>query len=49
MHSKFQHHCLYRNLKQLPIPDWPWDFISIDFIEKLPTSSGFDSILIVVN
>ncbi|KXN82231.1 hypothetical protein AN958_02908 [Leucoagaricus sp. SymC.cos] len=49
MRSKSQHHRPYRNLKQLLIPDWPWDSISMDFIEKLPTSSSFDSILIVVN
>jgi len=47
--SKPQHHKLYRSLKQLPIPEWPWNSISMDFIEKLPLSSGFDTILVIVN
>ncbi|KXN92512.1 hypothetical protein AN958_05366 [Leucoagaricus sp. SymC.cos] len=49
MYSKSQCHCPYRNLKQLLIPNWLWDSISMDFIKKLPTSSGFDSILVVVD
>ena len=39
----------YGSLKQLPIPEWPWNSISIDFIEKLPSSSGFDTILVIAN
>src|SRR6185369_172809 len=49
MHSKPQCHKLYSLLKQLPIPKLPWNSISMDFIETLPTSSGFDAILIIVN
>ena len=49
MHSKLQWHHPYSNLKQLPIPDRPWDSISMDFIKKLPTSSGFDTILVIVD
>ena len=49
MQSKPQHHKLYRSLKQLPIPEQPWNSISIDFIKKLLSSSGFDTILIIVN
>ena len=40
---------LQRSLKQLPIPEWPWNFIFIDFIKKLPSYSGFNTILIIVN
>jgi len=49
MWSKPQRHKLYGSLKQLPIPERPWNSISMDFIEKLPSSSVFDTILIIVN
>ena len=49
MQSKPQRHKLYKSLKQIPIPEWPWNSISMDFIEKLPSFSGFDTILIIVN
>ena len=49
MQSKPQCHKPYRSLKQLPIPEWPWNSISMDFIEKLPLSSRFDIILVIVN
>ena len=49
MQSKPQHHKPYRSLKQLPIPEQPWNSISIDFIEKLLSSSGFDTILVIVD
>jgi len=49
MQSKPQYHKPYKSLKQLPIPEQPWNSISIDFIEKLLSSSGFDTILVIVN
>jgi len=49
MRSKPQHHRPYRSLQQLPILECPWNSISMDFIEKLPSSSGFDTILVIVN
>ena len=49
MRSKPQRHCPYGLLKQLPIPEQPWNSISMDFIEKLPSSSGFDTILVIVD
>ena len=49
MQSKPQCHKLYGSLKQLPIPEWPWNSISMDFIKKLPSSSGFNTILVIVN
>ncbi|KAB5587482.1 Retrotransposable element Tf2 [Ceratobasidium theobromae] len=36
-------------LQPLPVPEGPWEDISYDFIVKLPKSSGFDSILVVVD
>src|SRR6266704_2612989 len=36
-------------LKQLPIPECPWNSISMDFIEQLPSSSSFTSILVVMD
>ena len=49
MRSKPQRHRPYGLLKQLPVPERPWNSISIDFIEKLPSSSGFDTILVIVD
>jgi len=49
MQSKPQCHKPYGSLKQLPIPEQPWKSISMDFIEKLPSSSGFDTILVIVD
>jgi hypothetical protein len=37
------------NLKPLPIPALPWEDIAYDFIVKLPISSGYDSILTVID
>lgn len=36
-------------LKPLPIPDRQWRHISIDFIEKLNVSNGFDGILVITD
>ena len=51
MRAKPQRHTCkpYGLLKQLPIPERPWNSISMDFIETLPTSSGCDSILVIVD
>ena len=48
MRSKPQCHKLYRSLKQLPIPD-TMEFHFMDFIEKLPSFSRFDTILVIVD
>ena len=49
MCSKSQRHQPYGLLKQLPVLEFPWNFISMDFIEKLPPSSGHDTILVIVD
>src|SRR3979490_2524585 len=48
MRSKSQQHKPYGFLKQLLIPERPWNSISMDFIEQLPPSSGFTFILVIV-
>src|SRR6266481_4555622 len=47
--AKPQQHKPYGLLKQLLVPDLPWNSISMDFIEKLPPSSGYTSILVIVD
>jgi hypothetical protein len=42
-------HKPYGNIRQLPIPQHPWHSISMDFIEQLPDSHGFTSILVIVD
>ena len=39
----------FGELHPLPIPDAPWDTISIDFITELPESNGKDTIMVIVN
>src|SRR6266436_4395547 len=48
-HAKSVRHKPYRKLKQLPIPSRPWSSILMDFIEQLPASEDFSTILVVVD
>src|SRR5271168_4927045 len=36
-------------LHPLPVPDSPWDVISVDFISELPEANGKDCIMVVVD
>ena len=47
--SKTLRHRPYGLLKQLPILEKPWNSISMDFIEQLPSSSSFTAILVIVD
>jgi hypothetical protein len=36
-------------LQPLPIPEEPWESVSLDFMVSLPPSKGFDAIMVVVD
>ena len=36
-------------LQPIPIPSWPFEVVSMDFIPELPTSDGFDNILVIID
>ena len=38
-----------RELHPLPIPNAPWDTISVNFITELPESNGKDAIMVIVD
>lgn len=47
--AKLEHTRTPGLLQPLPIPEKAWDIISLDFIEGLPKSSRFDTILVIVD
>ena len=47
--AKTLRHKPYGLLKQLPVPEKPWNSILMDFIEQLPASTGFTAILVIVD
>jgi len=47
--SKAPWHKPFGTLKQLPIPERPWNSISMDFIEQLSNSGGHSAILVIVD
>ena len=49
LQTKAQRHHPIGELSPLPIPNAPWDTISVDFIVELPESSGHNSVMVVVD
>jgi hypothetical protein len=49
MRNKPQCHKPYGLLKQLPVPEKPWNLISMAFIKQLPASSKFTAILVIID
>src|SRR6266481_3189632 len=47
--TKPQRHKPYGLLKQLPVLEKPWNSISMDFIKQLLSSSGYMSILVIID
>ncbi|KAF8752755.1 hypothetical protein RHS01_07336 [Rhizoctonia solani] len=47
--TKAERHCPYGLLQPLEVPSRPWKSISMDFIVKLPTSHGCDTVWVVVD
>lgn len=47
--AKARRHSPYGFLKPLPVPPYPWSSVSMDLIEGLPKSNGFDCILVIVD
>jgi hypothetical protein len=47
---KVEHRHLVGFLQPLPIPEWKWEVVTMDFITKLPrTNKQHDSIMVVVD
>ncbi|KAK9070431.1 hypothetical protein SSX86_010833 [Deinandra increscens subsp. villosa] len=47
--TKTPNHKPYGLLQPLPIPDFPWDDISMDFITRLPPSRGKTDVWVIVD
>lgn len=47
--SKGEKSCPVGLLQPLPVPKGAWEYIMMDFIEKLPKSEGCDTIMVVVD
>lgn len=47
--NKSTRHKPYGPLQSLPIPNGPWQSVSMDAIVKLPPSNGYDSIMVFVD
>ena len=48
-HAKHENIKTAGKLQPLPVPEKPWHDISMDFVEGLPKSDGFEVIMVVVD
>ena len=47
---KAEHQRPQKTLQPLPIPEWKWEHITMDFVVGLPcTRAGFDAIWVIVD
>ena len=47
---KLEHQRPFGLLQQLPIPEWKWDMVAMNFVSGLPhTSSDYDAIWVIVD
>ncbi|KAJ9548163.1 LOW QUALITY PROTEIN: hypothetical protein OSB04_020706 [Centaurea solstitialis] len=47
---KIEHQRPYGKLQQLPIPEWTWEHVTMNFVTKLPrTPKGCDTIWVIVD
>ncbi|KAJ9558426.1 hypothetical protein OSB04_013040 [Centaurea solstitialis] len=45
-----EHQRPYGKLQQLPIPEWTWEHVTMDFVTKLPRKpKGYDTIWVIVD
>ena len=49
LQTKAQHQPLIRELAPLPVLEFCWDTISVNFIVELPESHGYDAVMNVVD
>lgn len=47
--NKIKRHKLYRLLQEIEAPEYPWQWITMDYIVKLPESNNYNAILVVMD